>query len=228
MRWFNRRMLVHLRRYLIAGMLVWVPLIVTLFIIRFLVALLDFTLLLLPPPWRPEALLGFNIPGAGVVLAIVLLLLTGALAANLAGRKLVDFGESVVDRIPLVRSIYSAVKQVLKTLLTSGGQSFRRVLMVEYPRKGLWTIGFQTGVGVGEVQQHTERQLVTVFIPTTPNPTSGFIILVPEEDAIALDMSVEEGLKFVMSLGVVEPQLRSSQIAGLKPQGSFGPSDGAR
>lgn len=198
--------MIHLRRYLIAGLLVWVPLVVTLVIIRFLVDLLDFTLLLLPPPWRPEALLGFNIPGFGVVVAVVIVLLTGLLAANFAGRKVLDIGESVVQRIPLVRSIYSAVKQVLQTVLHNGGQSFRRVLLVEYPRKGLWTIGFQTGVGVGEVQQRTERALVTVFIPTTPNPTSGFIILVPTEEAIALDMSVEDGLKFVMSLGVVEPR----------------------
>jgi len=202
--------MIHLRRYLIAGLLVWVPLVVTLVIIRFLVDLLDFTLLLLPPPWRPEALLGFNIPGFGVVVAVVIVLLTGLLAANFAGRKVLDIGESVVQRIPLVRSIYSAVKQVLQTLLHNGGQSFRRVLLVEYPRKGLWTIGFQTGVGVGEVQQRTERALVTVFIPTTPNPTSGFIILVPTEEAIALDMSVEDGLKFVMSLGVVEPRPTSA------------------
>lgn len=202
--------MIHLRRYLIAGLLVWVPLVVTLVIIRFLVDLLDFTLLLLPPPWRPEALLGFNIPGFGVVVAVVIVLLTGLLAANFAGRKVLDIGESVVQRIPLVRSIYSAVKQVLQTVLHNGGQSFRRVLLVEYPRKGLWTIGFQTGVGVGEVQQRTERALVTVFIPTTPNPTSGFIILVPTEEAIALDMSVEDGLKFVMSLGVVEPRPTSA------------------
>jgi len=207
---FDREMMIHLRRYLIAGLLVWVPLVVTLVIIRFLVDLLDFTLLLLPPPWRPEALLGFNIPGFGVVVAVVIVLLTGLLAANFAGRKVLDIGESVVQRIPLVRSIYSAVKQVLQTLLHNGGQSFRRVLLVEYPRKGLWTIGFQTGVGVGEVQQRTERALVTVFIPTTPNPTSGFIILVPTEEAIALDMSVEDGLKFVMSLGVVEPRPTSA------------------
>ncbi|MFU8814691.1 MAG: DUF502 domain-containing protein [Pseudomonadales bacterium] len=216
-------MMVHLRRYLIAGLLVWVPLVVTLFIIRFVVALLDFTLLLLPPGWRPETLLGFNIPGLGFVVAVVIVLLTGLLAANIAGRKLVDFGESVVHRIPLVRSIYSAVKQVLQTLLSNGGQSFRRVLMVEYPRKGIWTIGFQTGVGVGEVQQRTAHPVITVFIPTTPNPTSGFIIMVPQEDVIALDMSVEEGLKFVMSLGVVVPVPQTGPVAGAQPVQAPGP-----
>ncbi len=198
-------MLIHLRRYLIAGLLVWVPLIVTGLIIKFLVDMLDFTILLLPPSWRPEAILGFSVPGTGVVVAIVIVFVTGLVAANIVGRKLFDIGDAIVDRIPLVSSIYSAVKQVMRTLLDDGGQSFKRVLLVEYPRKGLWTLGFQTGVGVGEVQQRTEQDVVTVFIPTTPNPTSGFVIMVPREDAVELDMSVEDGLKFVMSLGVVTP-----------------------
>jgi len=197
--------LIRLRRYLIAGLLVWVPLIVTGLIIKFLVDALDFTILLLPPGWRPEALLGFNVPGAGVVFAIVVVFLTGLVVANIVGRKLIDLGESIVQRIPLVSSIYRAVKQLMQTLLHDGGQSFRRVLMVQYPRKGLWTLGFQTGVGIGELQERTERTVLTVFIPTTPNPTSGFVILVPQEEAIELDMSVEDGLKFVMSLGVLVP-----------------------
>jgi len=197
--------LIHLRRYLIAGLLVWVPLIVTGLIIKFLVDMLDFTILLLPPSWRPEAILGFSVPGTGVVVAIVIVFITGLVAANIVGRKLFDIGDSIVDRIPLVSSIYSAVKQVMRTVLDDGGQSFKRVLLVEYPRKGLWTLGFQTGVGVGEVQHRTDEDVVTVFIPTTPNPTSGFVIMVPRADAIALDMSVEDGLKFVMSLGVVVP-----------------------
>jgi uncharacterized membrane protein len=202
--------LVHFRRYLIAGLLVWVPLIVTGLIIKFLVDLLDFTILLLPPSWRPEAILGFSVPGTGVVVAIVIVFLTGIVAANIVGRKLFDLGEAIVDRIPLVRSIYSAVKQVVHSLFSNGGQSFRRVLMVQYPRKGLWTLGFQTGVGVGEVQHRTDHEVVTVFIPTTPNPTSGFVIMVPREDAVELDMSVEDGLKFVMSLGVVVPEWPAS------------------
>lgn len=198
-------MLIRLRRYLIAGLLVWVPLIVTGLIIKFLVDALDFTILLLPPGWRPEALLGFNVPGAGVIFAIVIVFLTGLVVANIVGRKLIDLGESIVQRIPLVSSIYSAVKQLMQTLLHDGGQSFRRVLMVQYPREGLWTLGFQTGVGIGELQERTERTVLTVFIPTTPNPTSGFVILVPQDEAIELDMSVEDGLKFVMSLGVLVP-----------------------
>ncbi len=199
-------MLIHLRRYLIAGLLVWVPLIVTGLIIKLLVDMLDFTILLLPPSWRPEALLGFTVPGAGVVIAIVIVLVTGLVAANFVGRKLFDIGDAIVDRIPLVSSIYSAVKQLMRTVLDDGGESFKRVLMVQYPREGLWTLGFQTGVGVGEVQHRTEHDVLTVFIPTTPNPTSGFVIMVPREEAIELDMSVEDGLKFVMSLGVVVPK----------------------
>ena len=198
-------MFIHFRRYLIAGLLVWVPLIVTGLIIKFLVDMLDFTILLLPPSWRPEAILGFSVPGTGVVVVIVIVFLTGLVAANIVGRKLFDIGDAIVDRIPLVSSIYSAVKQVMRTVFDDGGQSFKRVWLVEYPRKGLWTLGFQTGVAVGEVQHRTDRDVVTVFIPTTPNPTSGFVIMVPREDAIALDMSVEDGLKFVMSLGMVTP-----------------------
>ena len=215
-------MLVHFRRYLIAGLLVWVPLIVTGLIIKFLVDMLDFTILLLPPSWRPEAILGFSVPGTGVVVAIVIVFLTGIVAANIVGRKLFDLGEAIVDRIPLVRSIYSAVKQVMHSLFSNGGQSFRRVLMVQYPREGLWTLGFQTGVGVGEVQHRTDRDVVTVFIPTTPNPTSGFVIMVPREDAIELDMSVEDGLKFVMSLGVVVPDW-PAPVKGQKGQSKLAP-----
>ncbi|EHQ51597.1 hypothetical protein ECTPHS_02826 [Ectothiorhodospira sp. PHS-1] len=194
------------RRYLIAGLVVWVPLITTVVVIKFIVDMMDRTLLLLPPPWRPENLLGFTIPGFGIVVALVIVFLTGLVVANLVGRKLVDLWEAILARIPLVSTIYSAVKQVMETLFGAGGDSFRKVLLIEYPRKGIWTLGFQTGSGLGEVQARTERQVVSVFVPTTPNPTSGFIILVPRDEVIELDMSVEDGLKFVMSLGVVVPR----------------------
>lgn len=210
-------MLAHVRRYLIAGLLVWVPLIVTGLIIRFLVDLLDFTILLLPPNWRPEAIVGFTVPGTGVVVAIVIVFLTGIVAANILGRKLFDLWEAIVDRIPLVRSIYGAVKQIMQTLFHDSGQSFRRVLMVQFPSRGLWALGFQTGMGLDEVQQRTGRDVITVFVPTTPNPTSGFLIMVPREDAIELDMSVEDGLKFVMSLGVVVPEWPAPVKGPLKP-----------
>jgi len=194
-----------LRRYLIAGLLVWVPLGITLFVVRLLVDLLDRSLLLLPPGWRPEALFGFSVPGLGIALSVAIVLVTGMVAANLVGRKLVALWESVLARIPLVRSIYSAVKQVAETLLTSRGQSFRRVLLIEYPRRGLWTLAFQTGGASGEIQQRTAADLVTVFVPTTPNPTSGFILMVPRDEIVELEMGVEEALKLIVSLGVVVP-----------------------
>ncbi|MGD8497657.1 MAG: DUF502 domain-containing protein [Chromatiales bacterium] len=197
-----------LRRYLIAGLLVWVPLVITVLVIKVLVDLMDRTLLLLPPAWRPEAVFGFNIPGLGIVLTVVIVLVTGIVVANLAGRKLVGVWEALLARIPLVRSVYSASKQVLETVFGAGGQSFRKVLMIEYPRRGLYTLAFQTGVGVGEVQDKTEQELITVFVPTTPNPTSGFVILVPRDAVLELDMSVEDGLKMIMSLGVVTPSTR--------------------
>ena len=196
------------RRYLIAGLLVWVPLGITFLVIKALVGVMDQTLLLLPPAWRPEALLGFRIPGLGVVLAVTIVLLTGIVVANIAGRKLVAFWEALLNRIPLVRSIYSSVKQILETLFVSGGKSFRKVLAIEYPRKGIWTLAFQTGSGYQEVHDKSGHRLVTVFVPTTPNPTSGFIIMVPEEDVMELEMSVEDGLKLIMSLGVVAPGSR--------------------
>ena len=195
-----------LRRYLIAGLLVWVPLVATAAILKFILDMMDRTLLLLPPGWRPEAILGFTIPGFGVVMAVAIVFITGVVVANLLGRKLVEVWEAVLARIPLVNTIYSAIKQVMETLLGAGGESFRKVMLVEYPRKGIWTVGFQTGAGVGEVQARTEKDVISVFIPTTPNPTSGFIILVPRDEVVVLDMTVEDGLKFVMSLGVVVPR----------------------
>jgi len=197
------------KRYLIAGLLVWVPLGITFLVIRALVGVMDRTLLLLPPEWRPEALLGFPVPGLGIVLSVLIVLLTGMVVANLLGRKLVEGWESLLNRIPLVRSIYSSVKQILETLFVSGGKSFRKVLLIEYPRRGIWTLAFQTGNGADEVHDKSGHQLVTVFVPTTPNPTSGFIIMLPEDEIIELDMSVEDGLKLIMSLGVVAPPPRA-------------------
>ncbi len=194
-----------MRRYLIAGLLVWVPLGITVFVIKLLVDLMDRSLLLLPPAWRPDALLGFHIPGLGLLLSLIVLFVTGILAANILGRQLVGAWESLLARIPLVRSIYSAVKQVLHGLLSTGSESFRKVLLIQYPRTGIWTLCFQTATSPQELQDKTSREVVTVFVPTTPNPTSGFIMVVPKDDTIELDMDVEEGLKMIMSLGVVSP-----------------------
>jgi uncharacterized membrane protein len=197
--------LTYFRRYFIAGVLVWVPLGITVLIIKLLVEFMDRSLLLLPPTWRPEALLGVHIPGLGIVLALLLVMITGVVAANLLGRRLVTAWESVLSRIPFVRNIYSAVKQLLQTVFSAGSRSFRRVLLVEYPRKGLWTICFQTGRSTDEILAKIDGKLITVFIPTTPNPTSGFVIMVSQHEVIELDMSIEDGLKLIMSLGMVIP-----------------------
>ncbi|MCS3904163.1 putative membrane protein [Methylohalomonas lacus] len=198
--------MLSLRKYLIAGLLVWLPIAATVFIIRLFLTLLDNMLLLLPAAWRPEAVLGFEIPGFGLVMAVAILLLTGVFAANLFGRKLVDFWEGLVNRIPLVRSIYVSVKQVTETLLADGNQSFRKAVAVEYPRKGILSLGFMTGRALRTVNRQTKQPLVSVFIPTTPNPTSGFIIMVPEEEVHDLDISVEEAFKYIISLGVISSE----------------------
>jgi uncharacterized membrane protein len=194
-----------LRKYIIAGLLVWLPLAATVVIIKLVIDLLDKTILLLPPEWQPATVLGFSIPGFGVILAISTLLITGMLAANLFGRKLVDFWEAILNRIPLVRSIYNSVKQISTTLFDSNGKSFRKVVLLQYPRKGLWSIGFLSNENVGADIDGLKESLVAVFVPTTPNPTSGFIILAPREDITELDMTIEEGFKFIISMGVIVP-----------------------
>jgi len=216
-----------LRRYLIAGLLVWLPLGVTVIVIRLLVQTMDQTLLLLPAKYHPDTLLGMHIPGLGVVLSIAVVLTTGIVVANLFGRQMVAAWESLLSRIPLVRSIYSGVKQVVETVFTSGGQSFRKVLLIQYPRQGLWTLAFQTGTTVGEVQAKTGEEVVTVFVPTTPNPTSGFILMVPRKDVVELDMSVDEGLKMIISLGMVTPKWNNGAAVTSGKPGSVAvaPSD---
>jgi len=194
-----------LRKYIIAGLLVWLPLAATIAIIKLVLDLLDKTLLLLPLEYRPEALFGISIPGFGVILALGILALTGMLAANLLGRRLVDLWEATLSRIPIVRNIYNAVKQIAATILTSQGKSFRRVVMTEYPRKGIWSIGFLTNEHVQMAADQTASELIAVFLPTTPNPTSGFILLFPRQEVIELEMTVEEGFKFIISMGVVIP-----------------------
>jgi len=195
-----------LRRYLVAGLLVWVPVGVTLLIIKFLVDLVDQTLLLLPAGLRPENLLGFRIPGLGLVLTAVVVLVTGMVVTNLFGRQLVRLGEKLLARIPVVRSIYGSVKQLTETLFTGSDKSFRKVVLVEYPRRDAWSLAFVTGDSAGEIRTKTGRRVVNVFVPTTPNPTSGFFIMVPSEDVIELDLSVDDGLKMLLSVGVVQPK----------------------
>jgi uncharacterized membrane protein len=205
-----------MKRYLIAGLLVWVPLGVTFMVIKFLVDLLDKSMLLIPPSYRPEALLGMHIPGLGVVISAIIVLSTGMFVAHFFGNKLIAVWERFLARIPLVRTIYISVKQLLETIFSSTGQSFRKVLLIEYPRRGVWTLALQASADAGEAQARTGMEVINVFVPTTPNPTSGFFLIVPKKDVIELDMSVDDGLKMIMSAGVVVPKWkdRSPELTG--------------
>ena len=203
-----------LRRYLIAGLLIWVPLGVTLFVIQLLVGFMDNVLLFLPDQYRPDAVLGFHVPGLGLVLTVVVVLFTGMFFANFFGRRLLALWEALLARIPLVRSIYTSVKQVTATIFSTGGTSFRKVFLIQYPRVGLWTIAFHTGSVLEEVRLKTGHDVVNVFVPTTPNPTSGFFLIVPRNEAIELEMSVEEAVRLIMSMGVIVPQAKAEALAG--------------
>jgi uncharacterized membrane protein len=198
-----------LRRYFIAGLLVWVPLGITALIIETMVSLTYGLLLHLPPAVRPETFFGMHIPALGVVLSAVgvflVVLVTGMVMTNIFGKQLLRLGELILARIPLVRGVYGAVKQVTETLFSSSGKSFRKVVLVRYPHAGAWTIAFLTGVASGEIQRKTGKELINVFLPTTPNPTSGFFLMFPREDVIELDMSVDDGLKMLLSVGVMVP-----------------------
>jgi uncharacterized membrane protein len=195
----------NLRRYLIAGLLVWLPIVVTVLILKFLIDLVDRTLLLLPAAVQPEILIGFRIPGLGFLLSGMVLLVTGMVVTNLMGRSMVKLGEGLLARIPFVRAIYSASKQLTETLFSGSGKSFRKVVMVHYPHPGAWTLAFLTGDGLREANARTGKDLVNVFVPTTPNPTSGFFLMVPREDMLELDMSVDAGIKLILSAGAVLP-----------------------
>jgi uncharacterized membrane protein len=204
-----------LRRYIVAGILVWAPLAVTYLLLRFAVNVMDRTLLLLPSQYRPDEILGFHIPGLGVILAFVVLLLTGVLAANFVGRAFVGGWESLLDRIPVVRAVYSAAKNFAEMVFSDTSTSFKNVLLIEYPRKGVYSLAFQTATELGEVQGRTGEDVMCCFVPTTPNPTSGFIIIVPRKDVTVLDMDVDEALKMIISLGVVVPGWRKQRTAEL-------------
>lgn len=193
-----------IRSYLLAGLVVWLPIIVTFVVLRFMIDLLDKSIALLPDAYRPEQLFGFHLPGFGVLFSLLLLLVTGLLVTNFLGQHLMHWSEAILDRIPLVRSIYSATKQVMETVFSSNSQAFRKVLLVEYPRKGMWTIAFQTGTASSEVMVHTGLEMISIFVPTTPNPTSGFLMMIPKSDVTELSMSVDDALKLVISLGVMQ------------------------
>jgi uncharacterized membrane protein len=196
----------RLRRYWVAGLLVWLPIGVTILVFKVLLDIMDQALVLVPEAYRPETLLGFRIPGLGAALALLVLFTTGVLVANLLGRRLVHWYEALLGRIPLVRSVYGGVKNFAAVLLSGSGQSFKKVLLIEYPRKGIYRIALQTSDSVREIAAVTGKDVMTVFVPTTPNATSGFLAFVPREDVIELTMSVEEAIKMIVSLGVVVPE----------------------
>ena len=194
-----------MRRYLIAGLLVWLPIVVTVAVFSLLLGVMERSIELIPDPYKPEQLIGFDIPGLGVILTVLVLLLTGLLTANIVGNRLVAWSEKLVHRIPLIRTVYSASKKFAEVVFSDSGESFKQVLLIQYPRKGVWSLAFQTSTDLGEVQHRTGEQLICTFVPTTPNPTSGFIIMVPRNEAVVLDMPVEDALKMIISLGVVVP-----------------------
>jgi len=200
-----------LRKWLLAGLLVIVPVAITIAVLRWIIDTLDQTLLILPEAWQPDRLIGVHIPGFGVLLTLAILLIVGAIASNFVGRKLVNLGDRIVARIPVVRSLYSSVKQVSDTLFSESGNAFRTAVLVQWPRADVWTIGFVTGTPGGDVSNYLRgEEFVSVYVPTTPNPTGGYFVMLRKSDCIELKMSVDEALKYVVSMGVVVPAIAPS------------------
>jgi uncharacterized membrane protein len=203
-----------LRKYFVTGLLIWVPLAITAWVLALIVRTMDQSLLLLPHAVQPEQVIGIYIPGLGALLTLLVVLLTGVVTANIIGQKMVRFWEGVLARIPVVKSIYYSVKQVSDTLFSGSGEAFRKVLLVRYPHPEAWAVAFQTGTPTSDVQQHTDGEVVSVFIPTAPSPVNGFFFFVRKCDTIELDMSVDDALKYIVSMGVVAPPLRGNGANG--------------
>ncbi len=195
-----------MRKYFITGLLILVPLAITLWVLHAIISTMDQSLLLLPVEWRPEKLVGFKVLGIGTILTLLIVFVTGLLAQNFIGNYVIRAWEGLLQRIPIVSSIYSSVKQVSDTLFSSSGNAFRKAVLIEYPRRDCWSIGFLTGVPGGDVVNHLKGDFVSVYVPTTPNPTSGFFLMLPKDQAIELDMSVDAALKYIVSMGVVAPE----------------------
>ena len=194
-----------MKKYLITGLLIWIPLVITIWVLKVIFDALDQSLLLLPADFRTESWLGTHIPGLGAVLTVLVVLLTGVFATNFFGARLVQLWHQVLHRIPVVNSIYSSVKQISDTLFSSSGDAFRKALLVQWPRQGMWTIAFLTGTPGGDVTRHLQGDFVSVYVPTTPNPTGGYFVVVARKDVIELDMTVDAALKYIISMGVVPP-----------------------
>jgi uncharacterized membrane protein len=193
------------RKWLLAGLLVIVPIAITVWVLEWVISTLDKTLLILPASWHPDQLIGFHIPGFGVLLALAILLVLGATASNFFGNKLVNWWHALLNRIPIVRSIYSGVKQVSDTLFSESGNAFRKAVLVQWPRENVWTIAFVTGNPGGDVANHLHGDYLSLYVPTTPKPTGGYFVMLKTSDCIELKMSVDEALKYIVSMGVVVP-----------------------
>ena len=211
------------RNYLIGGLLIWIPIMITVWVVRFLSGILDSSLLLLPPSWRPEAVFGTYVPGVGIVLSLLLLFLTGVLVKNLFGGQMVAGLESLVRRIPVIGSVYGGAKTFSETVLTDKGKSFKQVVMVEFPRKGVFSIGFITSHELEEAQAKTAQEVTCVFVPTTPNPTTGFLVLIPKDEVVNMDMTVDEAFKMLLTLGVVVPTWKNKPVDGRLAPPQSGP-----
>jgi len=207
-----------MKKYFITGLLIWIPLVITIWVLKLVVDTLDQTLHLLPQGLRTEGWLGVHVPGMGVLLTLLIVLAPGMVPANLVGQRLVHWWHEILHRIPVVSSIYSSVKQVSDTLFSSSGEAFRKALLVQWPREGMWTIAFLTGTPGGDVTTHLQGDYVSVYVPTTPNPTGGYFVMMPRKDVIELDMSVDAALKYVISMGVASPRANGSRKRGTEPR----------
>lgn len=206
-----------MKRYFITGLLIWAPLGITLWVLSFILGMMDQSVLLLPNEWQPRALLGFHIPGLGALMTLLVVFVTGLLTANFIGQRLVRWWEALLHRIPVVRSIYQSVKQISDTVFSPSGQAFRQAVLLQYPRPGSWTIGFLTGTPGGEIAMLLGDDMVSLYVPTTPNPTSGFFLMLAKDDVVELDMSVEDALKYLISMGVVAPAAPKATAALEQP-----------
>ena len=195
-----------MKKYFITGLLALVPLIITIWVLITVIHTLDLSLALLPEAWQPKKLFGFNVLGLGALLTLLIVFVTGVVATNIFGQQIIVWWESLLARVPFVKTIYSSVKQVSDTLFSDSGNAFRKAVLVQYPRHGSWTIAFVTGTPGGDVVNHLHGDYVSIYVPTTPNPTSGFFLMMPKADVIELDMSVDEALKYIISMGTVTPK----------------------
>ena len=206
-----------MKKYFITGLLALVPLIITVWVLITLIHTLDLSLALLPEAWQPKKLFGFNVLGLGALLTLVIIFVTGVVATNIFGQQIIVWWESLLSRVPFVKSIYSSVKQVSDTLFSDSGNAFRKAVLVQYPRQGSWTIAFVTGVPGGDVVNHLHGDYISIYVPTTPNPTSGFFLMMPKADVIELEMSVDEALKYIISMGTVVPKDHLSKQLRFQP-----------